>query len=781
MKKINLSILIISLLFLIFSLSYSNINAHEVEIDTLFENDITYDLSSNFFEQKENTRQVISKDISFFIDKGYKKIAENNYLELYLLEESLNIAVLIKETSYIFFTDYNYYQYDISAYYTTSKLVEVSSTIPIDGKYKVSIDQLEHSPILKYTKLTNGFKCEFTYENLGISYNLYVTLNDDKINVLVPKEEVIEKDYTIKETKLEIGEDGNPRKVEITTSHTYLIESLSFFMFFGSSYSDNSTDWLNGYTFIPDGSGALIRYQNSKAYKTAYVKDVYSKDDGIDDVVSSTIHIKEESNLTLPIFGINHGYRQNAFLCVIKNNEANAKLHSNPYGYLNRKLENTYFQFYFRQKYNIVLSTGNIQSVNKDSFNDTIEFEYSFLTNNKASYSGMANLYKDNYLTLLDSSEQDNISINLDVLAQDYKRGLFGKNFQEMTSYSELLDIIKELESYEVNNFNINYLGFSRGGFYNNKNFKPRVSYNLGSKRKLMELIDYMSLKGYSLNSYIDPLSTFNQSDKSVTKKINLSTFKYSTNSSLFDNSYFLKYDDISEKITKYNKQYNKFNINDVTLINVGDDLNSYRYKNNNYYKDSNIDTIKSELKSIKDNGYNIGLNKANSYTFEYLSKYYLCDTESSNYNFITDSVPFISMILKGHVTLYSNNVNYIDDYLKNALRLIEYGIYPSFIITKEDSSKLRYTNYEYLYCSEYDRWKDIIISYYININDALKDVIGYELYDHLVIDNGVYVSIYEKNGNYKSVIINYTDNDYSYNGNIVKSKGFLVGGWTYE
>ena len=773
MRKLFTFIFSLSLILSFSLLSLSIVKGAQVSINSTYSNDVSYDLSSNYFAQEAN-KETIEYPTTEELNK-YKLVGENEYLSLYLIEKTLNIAVYIKSTGYIFYTNTKYYQYDIEAYYVTGGLSAISSTIPVNGTYSVSIDQKKWSPTktFDYESVEDGFKCHFDYVNLGISFNLYVYLDDDRLVVNVPNEEISEVDYKETTAELQKNDDGTYSRVEVTSTYNYLLKSLTFFEYFGSSYQMSDEKWLNGYTFIPDGSGALLRYSNSSSYKTAYVKTVYGTNYGIDNVTSSYTHLKDESILTLPVFGVNHGYNQNAFLCVIEEGDSNAELHSNPYGYLNQLVETTYYRFNYRNSYNIELSTGKISSLNSDRYTGNLLYSYNFLTGEDASYSGMATLYKDRYLNILDNDiTSGDIEINLNVLAQDYKKGLFGKNFQEMTTYSDLLEIVKELESLGVSDFNINYIGYSRGGYYNNSNYKPRVSFNLGSRKELLELISYINESSYSISAYLDPTTSYNESTEGTVKKLNLSTYERGTKSSLFDNNYQLLYDDFSDKIIKYNRQYASFGISDITLVNIGNLLTSYRYKNVNYYRETNKETIKNELQKLVDNGYSIGLMGANSYTYSYLSKYYDMYTESSNYTFITDSVPFISLLLSGQVELYSTDINYADDYDKNALRLIEYNIYPSFVITKEDSSKLRYTNCEYLYCSEYERWKEIITSYYSTVNNALKYVKGKEMISHEVLSKGVSLITYEDG---IKIIVNYSDNDFNFGSIIIESKGYEV------
>lgn len=784
MRKLTIKItLVLTLVLMVFVLCPS-VEAVYIDIDkNVVGEDISYDLSSNFFVQDDDLTQVPTMDFETMKagtkseEYNYRLVASNEEIELYLIEETLNIAVKVIDTGYIFYTNPNRYQFDISYFYATGELTDVNPDIPTSGTYSYQPETgnkaLSTKPKLSFTYNSKGFKCHFNYEYLAISYNLYVSIDGGKILVEVPEDEIVEDVYTYTKTtyiydangNMIREEDGSFAKELKTFSFTYYLKTLTFFEDFGYTYLTSDNKWMNGYTFLPDGSGALIRYQNEKVYKdTAYIKRVYGDDAGIDDVIStSSEHLKEDSILTLPIFGIVHGYNQNAFLTVITEGDSLAQLNSTPYGYGSRKFESTYYTFIFRDRYNVKAATstsGYMSSSSEERYAGGISYSYNFLKGTNANYNGMADLYESEYLSFLNDKEvstKGETTLNLNVLAQDYKKGLFGKNFQEMTTYSELLAIIKDLSNLGVYDFNVSYIGMFRGGFYNNDNYKPRISYNLGSRQKLLELTNYFSSNDYDLSNYIDPTTTFNDGKSGIVKKINLSNYSKDTLSYLFDEAYQMQYTRLSDSILKYVKRYDKFNIDSLNLVNLGSNLTSYRYKSVNYSREETKEILINELKEVSES-FNIGLSKANSYTYEYLSKYYDMYTESSSYTFITDCVPFISLLLSGHVELYGEEINFIDDYNRYALRLIEYNIYPTFIITDEDSSILRYTNYEYLYTSEYSRWKDVIVLMYSTVNSVLKEVTGETMISHNYLASGVAITTYSNN---KSIIVNYSDNDY--------------------
>ena len=97
-----------------------------------------------------------------------------------------------------------------------------------------------------------------------------------------------------------------------------------------------------------------------------------------------------------------------------------------------------------------------------------------------------------------------------------------------------------------------------------------------------------------------------------------------------------------------------------------------------------------------------------------------ICDSDafldmplgSSDYMYVDEEIPFLSMVLKGIIPMYSNYVNFEANKQEFLLQMVEAGVYPSFYVTYENSSDLIYTNSSDLYSTEYKTYKDTIVKY---------------------------------------------------------------------
>ena len=161
------------------------------------------------------------------------------------------------------------------------------------------------------------------------------------------------------------------------------------------------------------------------------------------------------------------------------------------------------------------------------------------------------------------------------------------------------------------------------------------------------------------------------------------------------------------------------------------------------------------------------------AYLFKYTNAYLDIPLASSKYIFIDEEVPFLTIALKGVIPMYSEYVNFKANKQEYFLNLVETGVYPSFYITYEDSSKLLYTNSSDIYSTKYSVYKDEIITYsneLEKVNDLIKDAF---VVLHERLDNGVTVVRYD---NDVTFYINYSEIDATIDGLNIPAMSYKVG-----
>ena len=768
-KKIILSLTIICLFVLSLSINVKAITTGSV--DLLHELNPT----SNFFTQVEDTRpiEIIDRRESLLID-GYQKAIENESLIVYYKSKTCGIAVYDKKNGY---TWYSTYDNMASETLTAAVKTKIESGVTIeyyvvDTKSEIQSKELSYgsrvknklvgSSTMKVIDSHKNFEINVSFvatetksSRYVISFKVEIAIDGGKLLVNVPYDSIVEEEIKIGE------EDTSLNKVPTV----YRLKSITLFPYFGSENYK-----INGYCFIPDGSGALIRYSQNES-STAYIKKLYSNDYSFTDY-SNTSYLKDNGYLNLPIYGVNHGYNQASFLCEATSGIGSIELHSYPYKYSLVPVNTTFFKYIVRDTFTVNMSQGTMYLLNEDPYPSDYSLSYSFLSGEDANYVGMANCYRES-LGLVDNFiNNSDIPLRLEVLGIDYKPGLFGKKFVQMTSFNDTLNIINDLESSGVNNFNITYLGWNQGGYFNKGATNAKASIILGGKSGLLTLSNYIKQNGYYIDYTINPYvaSNYGFGNKTV-KKIGLSPFEVTQKSSLEQLGYYVLPTELSEIITKKDRNYQKLGINSFNINNINVAY-SYRYKSNATYRSQMIDEVINEVSKLSN--YNLSSEKPNSYLLPYMTNYYNAFYESNKFIYETDSIPFMSLLLGGSVNQYLPNINYISDYELAILRMIEYNIYPSFIVTGEESYKLRYTNYEYLNSTEYSLWKNLIVRMYNETNNALKNVIGARMIGHSYLMDGVCKCVYN---NGIIIYVNYNNKNVNCDGVSLAPYSYLVKG----
>lgn len=735
-RKIIITFVFITFALLTIMITIRATTLNNIEVNVI-DNKITINPDTNFFAKNitEQVEEVV--DDSSLAD--FTLVASNSNISLYLKEDTLSIALYDKQAKYIWYSYYKDYN-SIASNDIKNMMISGVSIVCFDSS-TLNKQSTKYASVAKdctktYEYNDNGFRCNLNFTTMGVSFSIEVSIDNNKLTTFVDLNSLEEKEIKLASMK-------NPKQ--------YKLHSITLFPYFGSENYK-----INGYAFIPDGSGALIRYTN-ESYDTAFIKSVYGKDLGLYDVKESE-YLKKENTITMPIYGINHGYNQAAFLACINEGYGSAELNSYPYNYSNIPVNTTFFKYILRDTLNISVSSGNqssINIINKDVYSKEFKQTYTFLNGSDASYSGMARTYRNSFGFKQEHSNEK--TLLLSVVGMDYKNGLFGKNYQKFTTYKQLQNIMADLNNNIGNSFSINYMSSLKNGYYDNAQGAIKPSSTLGGKKDFLSLLDYANDIDVDIYYYLNPLiAKTSQITKQGIKKHNLQNFNYDYKSSLELNAKILNPIMMADYFNKNSKSINKYDIKNFTFEYLGSAAFSYRSKGSSVSRTQMINQIVEEVKSL--GNYNLSLYEPNDYLFSYINNYLNAPVESSRYSFITDSIPFIQIVLSGNVNLYSKYYNYVSNKNLFTLRLIEYNIYPSFILTASESNKLRYTNYEYLFSTCYDDFRDSIISTYNTVSSKLSNVIGCNIVDHLYIANGISKTTYSNN---VSIYVNYNDTIY--------------------
>lgn len=586
-------------------------------------------------------------------------------------------------------------------------------------------------------KINDGLRFDFNFTKIDISLSLEFALTENGVSVYMPQKAIEEKGK-------------------------YKLTGVDLLPMFGASPTDKE-----GYIFVPDGSGAIYNLGESKSEENVLTLDIYdSMLIDLDDAEASLAQAIKK--VAAPVFGVKH---QNKVLFAnITDGEENCSLtmQTDTGVYAVNRI---YPSVRFRKQYVMTPSSGvEIAAYEKEAYVSDIRIDYTVITGEDVGYSEMASTYRD-YLIKegrLNKLHNEAYPATVDFLCTMQKDTMLFKESVVTASFDDISLMLRELRDAGVNVSDSILYGWQKEGYYQYPS-SNKISSAAGGKKDLKNLIEIAS------DTDIYLLSNYMKADA--------------------DAKGFSKYTDVVYKIESIpltNEAEDKYLLNiltqkerfddDVNLLSklsvglAGEGIGSMLYED--YESGRRItrtlfkNTLRGYLETANEKGVPVATDGFAPYLVGNSDYIFNLPKSGSNYKLLSDSVPFLQMVLHGYVN-YSDSEpgNLSNDIEKTKLGWVEYGYMPTFMLTYKNSDKLKDTDFNLLFSSEYTLWKEEIIKIYGEFSEKLSSVSDSPIVKHQKVD-GVATVIYE---NGKKVIVNYNDTPVTVDGVTVEAESYTV------
>ena len=576
----------------------------------------------------------------------------------------------------------------------------------------------------------------------------------------------------------------------------YPIENISILPYFGAYYHTEK-----GYVVLPDGSGTLVRFEDTAdTVATTITNRLY----GEDYAFYSQKSIANMENWTLPVYGMVENtavsefntiikedgsaelvetvkYVPKGFFAVITEGDSLSEIVCASGGILN-KYFSTSIKVHPRPSDSYPLDgisvSGSVATwtvVTDKKYTGNYKIKYYMLDGEGANYVNMASIYRDYLENTTDFSRKENsedIELYIETLgAVDSTKRVLGVPVdvkKALTSFEDAKTMIDDLKKEDVTNVSIKYVGWANGGLVSTAPTKVDVVKVLGGKKGLQELITYANKNGVKIFPDYDftYISAFGTGDKF---SIDNDTVKTVDNRSAVHRVYSPVYQTfVNDRILlispnrilgfyeEFKDKYEELGTKTISLGSLGSDLNSDHNKEESLNREDSKDKVKELLSTVKEDGYEILVNKGNSYTISYATDILDVPLESSSRLVASEEIPFVGMVLHGYKNFAGSPINLAGDYNGTILKTIENGASLNFLLSYTNTSALKadYGDKDY-YSIRYDFWFDDVIQTYKLVNKVLSPVQNAVVVSHDFVDYRVVEMVYDNGVTY---VINYND-----------------------
>ncbi|MCI9337350.1 MAG: hypothetical protein HFH93_07400 [Lachnospiraceae bacterium] len=633
----------------------------------------------------------------------------------------------------------------------------------------------------------NRFCLDIDFKEIDLQMKVYITFGEKKIQYHIPHQEITGEGVKCM-TNLYLtpflGANGG--------------QLLRFNRDSGDYDIVERKDAPPGYAFVPDGSGALIRFQDNNAIFRQYTGDVYGSDisqwEYYNTVMTDAVPLKDP---VMPVFGVALGKDQAAFVAYADEGAEYMSIICTP------EENTTYYtwtcpQFTYNVRYHQVFNKagdGYFQMMEEPNVFD-VSMTYEFLSGDgsgsteAANYVGMALTYRK-HLTeqgiLKERTENESleavsadIPIRLDFFMSDAESGVVGLENVVMTTAEDVRSILTDVMDSGIQNINSGLQGWQKKGVTFSGPGTRKYSSAIGSGSDFEKLMEDFSEKGVDISfqqDYVTINKTMMSYFDNAVKHVN-SWYSYVDKSNLLPPTAPVTqfgYARPERSVQWLEEQYEhaKGTALSMTIDGIGSILTGDYADSGHVTVDGARALFQEQLASMEEVKKNI--KNPGMYLWQYTDRYLQAPVGHSQFIFETDAVPFLQLVLNGTMEVYAPYANFSFYTQTDILKMIDYNLCPAFILTREPSWKLADTASADLYSTEYGLYQDLIQEVYSQVNAALGQVKGYRWVDRQVARDGVIVNVYEKDGIVKRIIINYTDDPVTVEGAQTPPKSALV------
>ena len=581
-------------------------------------------------------------------------------------------------------------------------------------------------------KASDGLELTYKYGNASITVPVKYTLHDDYLGVSVDTKQIVEED---------------PDKI---------VTNLVLMGAFGAAEPTEK-----GYYVVPDGSGAIINFNNGKMNYKTYKGEVYGRN--ITPVETTKPAVTQ--NVYLPMYGIVKG--NSGMMVVADKGDTCATINAYVTGQEKTSYNACYFDFEIRTDDEYLMGgDANPLAVyeKRGILVPEVEVRYYPVSNADKSdinYVDIADSYR-NYLTknqgVTKSAAADKSALYIDfygaVMKQETVLGFPVMMQHETTSFEEAKTILEKLKELGVDDMVVNYNQWTTADIKEKVADKAKPASKLGGNKDFKELKKYAEENGIALYPGVDNLTFesgngyFTMTDTAIrvsnaySRQIEYD-LAHGVENQFYDAISLLSPRKYEKMFNNLAKSYSKAGISNISLgsattVIYGDyGRKSVSREMFKYNLQTYLEELKGSVGSILADG-------ANAYVLKYVDHISNVPLNSSKFDVFDQEIPFYQIVMSGLKPVSTTAVNGDAQVADLVLRALSVGSNLRFDFVAETADELKDTRYDSLYYANYEYWIEDAAACYKFANEVLSKTAGSAITEYNVLSDTQIETVYE-------------------------------------
>ena len=626
---------------------------------------------------------------------------------------------------------------------------------------------------VKYRKEDNGFAVTYKFNSQAVEFTMHVTLEEDDIYAYVDAAEIDEKN--------------------ISTVDGKVLTKLQICPSFGAvpAKKDDGTE-NKGYMIVPDGSGAVIQYNNGKQSYSEYSQQIYGRD-----YTAVPLNAPRVTELAyLPMVASVNGNK--GFVAIVSDGDTNVYAKAKVSMQDNQVYNNCYFEFETKSQDSFFMSGDNSNKINVFEKGDikTPRFGIKYFPIEKSediNYADCAEvsrnyLIKEKGLTAMTKADTSNFYVDFfgGVLKQTSILGIPFNLKTEITGFDQAGEIMSKLKDLGVDSAIVNYNNWTNDEIKRKVSTDMSPSGTLGGNSDFKELLDtaglqvFPSINNFTMASSSWGYTTFSNSATRISNAYSRQvSYSPAFGVAMSGVSPALVAPDTYVKI--FDEMIEDYKDEGVTRIGFGDyttKLVSDFSKKNTSSRYDTANKIVDGLKKAKSEVGEVIADGANSYVIPCVDQIINVPVYSSGFNVTDFDIPFYQMVVHGYVPYSTKPINASSNTGETFMLALAAGSGIHYDMTYAPSSTLQDTDFDDLYYSNYEGWVDMAAKQYNIAKELLTGVSDMTISKYERSEDGNQIkTTYSKDGKNVVVEIDKANATAKVDGKTVDLAGAIEGG----